>query len=372
MVFRIESFFFRKSYFWFLAIVIVAMFAAGAQATPFIILAKDTTYYQNYGSDDSQNITVNSGSYNFQVNGIAKNKNTTWWVNGVDTGVSQFSGSLAIDPEYSYTFTSGTTVITAKVFNNGWGLKEIHIWNVTVQQSNHSPSAPSNPDPYHGKTNVSISTDLNCSCSDPDGDTVYYTIYLEKNDSSPDNVIKNDATGSYADPGTLDYNSHYYWRVKADDHKGGVTWGPVWDFYTINTYSITASAGSGGTITPSGAVTVNSGADQSFTIAADTGYSITDVLVDGASAGAVANYTFTKVTADHTIEASFLENEPYHPADTDSDYVIGDFELLGYNDLWAQGQVGDFEHLDTIDLWAAGHYYWDESEQKFKPGEEPP
>ena len=235
MVFGAESLNFRKSYFWFFAIVIVAMFAAGAQATKFVVLAQATTYYQDYGSDDSQNITVNAGSYNFQVNGIAENKNTTWWVNGVDTGVSQSSGSLAIDPEYSYTFTSGTTVITAKVFNKGWNLKEIHIWNVTVQQSNHSPSAPSNPDPYHGKTNVSISTDLNCSCSDPDGDTVYYTIYLEKNDSSPDNVIKNDATGSYADPGTLDYNSHYYWRVKADDHKGGVTWGPVWDFYTTIT-----------------------------------------------------------------------------------------------------------------------------------------
>jgi hypothetical protein len=61
----------------------------------------------------------------------------------------------------------------------------------------------------------------------------------------------------------------------------------------------------------------------------------------------------------------------HHPADLNNDYVIGDFELLDYIDLWAQGQVGDFELLDTIDLWAAGHYYWDESEQKFMPGEQP-
>jgi len=45
-----------------------------------------------------------------------------------------------------------------------------------------------------------------------------------------------------------------------------------------------------------------------------------------------------------------------HPADKDGDYVIDDFELLDYIDLWADGQVGDFELLDTIDLWAAGHY----------------
>jgi hypothetical protein len=61
----------------------------------------------------------------------------------------------------------------------------------------------------------------------------------------------------------------------------------------------------------------------------------------------------------------------YHPADLNNDYVIGDFELLDYIDLWAQGQVGDFDLLDAIDLWAAGHYYWDPVEEKFKPGEEP-
>jgi len=59
-----------------------------------------------------------------------------------------------------------------------------------------------------------------------------------------------------------------------------------------------------------------------------------------------------------------------HSADTDNDYVIGDFELLDYIDLWKEGLVDDFELLDTIGLWKAGHYYWDESEQKFMPGEQ--
>ena len=60
-----------------------------------------------------------------------------------------------------------------------------------------------------------------------------------------------------------------------------------------------------------------------------------------------------------------------HAADTNSDWVIGDPELLDYIDLWALGQVGDLEILDTIDLWAAGHYYWDEAAQEFKPGVQP-
>ncbi|MBW2046204.1 MAG: hypothetical protein JRI96_15200 [Deltaproteobacteria bacterium] len=78
--------------------------------------------------------------------------------------------------------------------------------------------------------------------------------------------------------------------------------------FAVNAYTITATAGAGGTITPSGAVAVNSGDDQSFTITADTGYGIADVLVDGVSVGAVAGYEFTDVVDNHTIEASFEED----------------------------------------------------------------
>ena len=75
--------------------------------------------------------------------------------------------------------------------------------------------------------------------------------------------------------------------------------------FAIDTYTITASAGAGGTISPSGAVSVNGGADQAFTITPDIGFGIQDVLVDGSSVGAVASHTFTAVTASHTISASF-------------------------------------------------------------------
>ncbi len=71
------------------------------------------------------------------------------------------------------------------------------------------------------------------------------------------------------------------------------------------THTITATAGAGGTISPSGEVTVNHGANQTFTITANSGYHIADVLVDGVSVGAVSSYTFTNVTADHTISATF-------------------------------------------------------------------
>jgi len=71
--------------------------------------------------------------------------------------------------------------------------------------------------------------------------------------------------------------------------------------------TITASAGTGGSISPSGSVSVDYGADQSFSITPATGYAIADVLVDGESVGAESTYTFENVTADHTISVSFSQ-----------------------------------------------------------------
>ena len=70
-------------------------------------------------------------------------------------------------------------------------------------------------------------------------------------------------------------------------------------------YTITASAGTGGTITPSGAVQVAPGANQTFTITPNSGYYISSVVVDSVNQGSLASYTFTNVQANHTITASF-------------------------------------------------------------------
>jgi predicted extracellular nuclease len=86
----------------------------------------------------------------------------------------------------------------------------------------------------------------------------------------------------------------------------------------IEVFTITATAGLGGAIDPSGDVVVWNHTDQSFTIAADAGNTIRDVLVDGVSQGALAAYTFYDVTADHTIEAVF--NRP--PVAVDDAYSL--------------------------------------------------
>jgi len=68
---------------------------------------------------------------------------------------------------------------------------------------------------------------------------------------------------------------------------------------------ITASAGTGGTISPSGAVLVNAGSNQTFQFISNSGYRVLDVTVDGSSVGSKTSHTFTNVSSNHTISVTF-------------------------------------------------------------------
>ena len=78
--------------------------------------------------------------------------------------------------------------------------------------------------------------------------------------------------------------------------------------FAINTYTIVASADANGSISPNNSTTISYGGSQAYTITANTGFHILDVLADGSSVGAVTTYTFSNVTADHTISATFADN----------------------------------------------------------------
>ncbi len=78
--------------------------------------------------------------------------------------------------------------------------------------------------------------------------------------------------------------------------------------FALNTYAITPTAGANGSITPGSVQTVNYDSDATFAINPAQGYHIADVWVDGASIGVVNAYTFTNVTANHTITAAFAVN----------------------------------------------------------------
>ena len=127
---------------------------------------------------------------------------------------------------------------------------------------------------------------------------------------------------------------------------------------TVKTYTITASAGTGGTISPSGAVSVDGGASKTFTMTAATGYHVADVLVDGLSMGAVTSFTFTNVATAHTISARFAVNgmraivaiAGYHGTITPSGVVV---VQNGVNRTFTITPAAHYHVADVLVDWAS-------------------
>ena len=90
----------------------------------------------------------------------------------------------------------------------------------------------------------------------------------------------------------------YTFENITSDHKIEATFEPL-------AFTITASAGIGGLIMPSGTIGLNYGESKTFTMTPNTGYKISDVKVDGNSVGSVSSYTFTNITSNHTISVTF-------------------------------------------------------------------
>ena len=92
--------------------------------------------------------------------------------------------------------------------------------------------------------------------------------------------------------GNRTYTAH--WRYNGSGHS--------YSYYTIK-----ATAGAGGSISPSGNASVREGRDQTFTITPDKGYAVANVKIDGKSIGAAKSYTFENVSRTHTIEVIFMK-----------------------------------------------------------------
>lgn len=118
-------------------------------------------------------------------------------------------------------------------------------------------------------------------------------------------------------------------------YTGGGGGGTSYSYYTI-----TATAGDGGSISPSGSASVREGSDKTYTVTPNTGYVISDVLVDGKSAGIVETYTFEDVRKEHTIAATFVEKgldtgawaNPFSDV-TESDWFYEDVARINILDL---------------------------------------
>ena len=119
--------------------------------------------------------------------------------------------------------------------------------------------------------------------------------------------VASGSTASISWPGLLPL-TQYDWYVMLDDGHSVVT-GPTWSFTTKDTiYTIIASAGSNGTISPSGSVGVNRGANQEFVLTPAGGYHVDSIIVDNLPTDSTTSYTFYSVASAHTIRAVFRAN----------------------------------------------------------------
>ena len=109
---------------------------------------------------------------------------------------------------------------------HGFSVRCINIENI-----NNLPNSPSDPFPENGAENQLIEVDLSWTCTDPEGDPLTYDIYFGTESTPP--LVATAQTETTYDPGTLDYNTEYFWKIVAhDNHIDDSTEGPVWSFTT--------------------------------------------------------------------------------------------------------------------------------------------
>ena len=109
------------------------------------------------------------------------------------------------------------------------------------------------------------------------------------------------------------------------------------------TYRIVASASAGGTISPTGTVTINAGASRTFIITPSVGYRLSNVYVNGVTVDGISStgYTFSNVQANQTIDARFVVNEVAPPAQpatltvssppTNSQWTVGNGPVIQWS-----------------------------------------
>ena len=160
-----------------------------------------------------------------------------------------------------------------------WAKWEINQYTITYDLA--GGTVEGNPDTYTIKTGA-------FTLKNPTKSGYTFTGWSGTGLTGENNMTVTIPKGSTGD---RSYTAH--WRYNGDDP---------------SSYTIKAVAGAGGSISPTGNVSVREGADQTFTITPDKGYTVSNVKIDGNSIGAVKSYTFENVSKAHTIEVIFVKD----------------------------------------------------------------
>jgi hypothetical protein len=204
-------------------------------------------------------------------------------------GISYFCCGSSATPVYTITPSAGYRIDSVLV--DGSSVGSVTTYTFAPVSSNHTIRATFIPDTYP----ILASSGTNGTVS-PAGTTNVAAGTNQVYTMTPASGYRvNDVTVDGSSVGSV---NTYTFTAVATGHTISAT-------FILDTYPIVASSGANGTISPAGTTNVMFGNNQVYTITPSTGYGVADVLVDGASVGAVTSYTFTSVGASHTISATF-------------------------------------------------------------------
>ena len=254
-----------------------------------VTLTNNSYTINNITADQTVNVTFNQIAYT--ITASAGNGGTITPAGNVNVNCGE-SKAFAIAANNGYRILDVTV--------DGQSVGAVESYTFSNVDANHSISAT-----FIAVLNIEINADAEGGSVSPTG-----TQTLDAGESFTFTVTPEPcyAIGTVTVNGTavtLDANNSYTINNVTTNQNINVTFNQL-------SYIITASAGNGGTITPSGDVNVNCGESMAFTISANEGYMISDVLVDGQSVGSQSTYTFTNVTENHTISATFTEIPDNH------------------------------------------------------------
>src|SRR3990167_484973 len=290
----------------------------------------------NYGNTTTFTITPNSGNYISSVTGcggsLAGNIYTTGAITANCTVTAKFmSGTLsAVAP--SCTIASGSNSCNTNLSwstTNPIGTSAVTA-NGMTSVSGNSGSYVSFSVPYSSRTfylynngNLLAQTTVTSGCAANNtwngSKCVLNTYTVSTSAGSGGTISPSSRSVSYGGNTTFTVSPNSGYHTNSVTGCSGSLSGSTYTTGTItanctvtaafgiNTYTITASSGANGTVTPTGTTTKNYGTSQTYTIApANSNYRINNVLIDNeVGVGAVSSYTFSNITTNHSISATF-------------------------------------------------------------------
>ncbi|MCF8367245.1 MAG: T9SS type A sorting domain-containing protein, partial [Bacteroidales bacterium] len=180
---------------------------------------KDTTHWiaPNTGATNESGFTALPGGINYS-GGVFN----ALYINGMFWSSSQPSVDNAWDRNLYSGNASATRQSNTKI--NSFSVR-------CLMDENQPPEVPSNPNPIDGAINQPINTFFSWFCTDPNGDPLTYDVYIGTT-NPPGNIVSTGQSETTYDPGLLEYEAEYFWKIVAYDNHGNLTVGPVWSFLT--------------------------------------------------------------------------------------------------------------------------------------------